>query len=86
MTFTAHYDWYRLKSLWIGNDFCPPDKWMVVCDVGNGPGFRRYFDTQAQAEAWAKAWIECKHDRTPQPKFNAWGAQCGWWKTNEVAR
>lgn len=80
----SHYDWTRLKNCCLTNSFCDPGQWMVVCDVSKGPGMRFYFDSQARAVAFAQRWMQARHDRTPQPKWNAWGAQCGWWKTDEA--
>lgn len=75
----GEYDWSRLKHCCLTNSFCDPGQWMVVCDVGNGPGMRFYFDSQARAMVFVQRWMQCVHDRTPQPIFNAWDAQVGWY-------
>lgn len=77
----AEYDYYTLKFSFITDLFVPEGKppWMVVISVGKGPSMRFYRKTKAQAQALAARWITCQHDRTPQPKFNAHGAQVGWW-------
>lgn len=74
------YDWSRDKNCLLTNSFCEPGQYMVICDISDGPGMRFYFDSQARAMVFVQRWMEAAHDRTPQPKFNAHGAQCGWWK------